>query len=85
MRRLLGVILFGGLLAGCAAPAPLLLSGDAQTIEFGYATDPSVTLRPARLHCAAYERVPRLLQAQNNVAYYACVRPAPGAVPAAGS
>jgi hypothetical protein len=81
MRKLASAILLGGLLAGCAAPEPMLFSGDAQTIEFAYATDPAATLRAARLHCAAYERVPRLLQAQNNIAYYACVRPARGAAP----
>lgn len=85
MKRVASVILLCGLLAGCTEPEPLLTSGDAQTIEFAYATDPAATLRAARLHCAAYERVPRLLQAQNNIAYYACVRPAPGAGPGAGS
>ena len=85
MRRLPGLILCAVLLAGCAAPQPLLLSGDATSIDIAYGSDPAATLRVAKLHCAAFERVPRLLQAQNNVAYYACVPPPPVARPATGS
>jgi hypothetical protein len=85
MSRLVALILCGGVLAGCVEPKPILLSGDAETIEIGYATDPDATLRVARLHCAAYQRVPRLLQAQNNIAYYTCIRPPRSAGPGAGS
>jgi hypothetical protein len=63
------------LCTGCTGPKPFLLNGDAKSAEVGYAMDPSVTLSVARLHCAEYERLPRLLQAQDNIAYYECVRP----------
>ncbi len=75
MNRIAAVLLCGGLLAGCSDPQPFLIDGDAKSAEVGYGTDPAATLRVAQLHCAEYERVPRLLQAQNNVAYYQCIRP----------
>jgi hypothetical protein len=68
------LLLCGGLLAGCSASKPFLIDGDAKSAEIGYGMDPAATLRIAQLHCAEYERVPRLLQAQNNVAYYECIR-----------
>ena len=75
MSRLLALILCGGLSAGCGGPKPFLLSGDAKRAEVGYAADPATTLPLAKAHCAAYERVPRLLQAQENIAYYECYKP----------
>jgi hypothetical protein len=75
MRRLAALILAGGLVAGCEEPKPFLLNGDAKGAEIDYATDPAATLPVAKLHCAEYERVPRLLQTQDNVAYYECIRP----------
>jgi hypothetical protein len=69
------VILCGGVLAGCSGPRPFLLSGDANGAEIAYATDLATTLPLAKAHCAAYERVPRLLQAQENIAYYECHKP----------
>jgi hypothetical protein len=75
MRRLAALILLGGLMFGCTEPRPFLLDGDAKGAEIGYATDLAATLPVAKLHCAEYERVPRLLQAQDNIAYYECRRP----------
>ena len=76
MSRFLALLLGGSLLAGCGGgPKPFLLSGDAQRAEIGYAEDPATTLPLAKAHCAAYERQPRLLQAQQNIAYYQCYRP----------
>jgi hypothetical protein len=75
MSRLFAVILCGSLVAGCAGPKPFVLGGGATGAEIGYAMDPATTLPAAKLHCAGYERVPRLLQAQDNVAYYECIRP----------
>jgi hypothetical protein len=75
VRRIAALLLCPGLLAGCAAPKPFLLDGDWKSAEVGYAMDPAATLRIAKLHCAEYERIPRLLQAQANIAYYECIRP----------
>ena len=75
MIRLFAVILCGSLLAGCGGPKPFLLNGDAKSAEIGYGSDPTTTLALARLHCAAYEKVPRLLQTQENIAYYECYKP----------
>jgi hypothetical protein len=75
MIRLFAVILCGGLIAACNGPKPFLLSGDAKGAEIGFASDPTTTLPLAKVHCAAYERVPRLLQAQQNIAYYQCYKP----------
>jgi len=75
MSRFLALILCGSLSAGCSGAKPFLLSGDAKGAEVGYAEDPASTLPLAKAHCAAYERVPRLLQAQANIAYYQCYQP----------
>ena len=75
MSRLLALILCGSLSAGCSGPKAFLLSGDAKRAEVGYGADPATTLPLAKAHCAAYERQPRLLQAQQNIAYYQCYRP----------
>jgi hypothetical protein len=75
MSRILALILCGSLSAGCSSAKPFVLSGDAERVEIGYATDPTATLPLAKAHCAAYERVPRLLQAQQDIAYYQCYKP----------
>jgi hypothetical protein len=75
MSRIPALILCGGLCAGCASPRPFVLDADAERVEIGYAFDPAPTLPLARTYCAAYERVPRLLQVQQNIAYYQCYKP----------
>lgn len=78
MSRLLAALLpFCCLAAACATikPKPYLLTGDAESAEVGFAGDPVTTLPLARAHCAAYEKAPRLLQTQENIAYYQCYRP----------
>jgi hypothetical protein len=79
MKRLSILGLIGGWIVamtpGCAGPRPFLLQGDANSAEVGYGGDPATTAEVARQHCARYERVARLSQTQENVAYYLCVRP----------
>jgi hypothetical protein len=75
MSRLAAALFCASLVGGCAEPTPFLLNGDAKSAEVGYGMDASATLPVAKLHCAEYERVPRLLQAQDNIAYYECIRP----------
>ena len=75
MSRFLALILSGSLTTGCSGPKAFLLSGDAKRAEVGYGADPATTLPLAKAHCAAYERVPRLLEAQENIATYECYKP----------
>ena len=73
--RMLFVILAGGAMAGCAGK-PYLASGDANSAAVGYGgNDPAVATAVAKDACARYERVPRFLNAQENVAYFACEPP----------
>ena len=73
--RMLCVILVGGAAAGCAGK-PYLASGDANSAAVGYGgNDPAVATAVAKDACARYERVPRFLNAQENVAYFACEHP----------
>jgi len=74
-RRILFPILIGGLAAACTGPKPFLLEGDANSAQVGYSGDAESTTAVARQHCARYERIPRLLEAQENVAFFDCVRP----------
>jgi hypothetical protein len=72
---MLCVILAGGAAAGCAGK-PYLSSGDANSAAVGYSgNDPAVATAVAKDACARYERVPRFLNAQENVAYFACEHP----------
>ena len=73
--RVLCVILAGWVAAGCAGK-PYLTSGDANSAAVGYSgNDPAVATAVAKDACARYERVPRFLNAQENVAYFACEPP----------
>lgn len=74
MKTLFALGLIGAVLLGCSG-RPFLLHGDADSADVGYGSDPAETLPIAKAHCARYERVPRLLQTQENVAYYECARP----------
>jgi hypothetical protein len=72
---MLFVILAGGAAIGCAGK-PYLASGDSNSAAVGYGgNDPAVATAVARDACARYERVPRFLNAQENIAYFACEPP----------
>jgi hypothetical protein len=73
--RMVWLILVGGAAAGCGG-MPYLSSGDANSAAVGYSgDDPAVATAVAKDACARYERVPRFLSAQENVAYFACEHP----------
>jgi len=61
-------------LGACTGPRPFLLQGDANSVEVGYSGDVDSTLPIARRHCARFERVPRLVEAGIDVAYFNCIR-----------
>jgi hypothetical protein len=70
--RMVCLILAGGAAAGCGGQA-YLSSGDPNSAAVGYSgNDPAVATAVAKDACARYERVPRFLSAQENVAYFAC-------------
>jgi hypothetical protein len=75
MSRPMALFLLGCAMTGCSLPQPYLLYGNANAATVGYASDPAATLPIAKAFCAGYGRVPRLLQAQQNYAYYECHKP----------
>jgi hypothetical protein len=63
-------------LGGCATSlAPVLMHGDADSVEIAYAGNLDATTPVARRHCAQYERVAQFLSATIDKAYFDCVRP----------
>jgi hypothetical protein len=61
--------------AGCIGEKPFLLQGDANSAQVGFSGDVEGATLVAKQHCAQYERVPRFLEAEENIAYFDCVRP----------
>jgi hypothetical protein len=51
------------------------LQGDAGSAQVGYGGDVEAATLVAKKHCAQYERVPRFLDAQENIAFFDCVKP----------
>jgi hypothetical protein len=68
-------LLFGALGSACTGPKPFLLQGNASSAQVGYSGDIEGATLVARQHCAQYERLPHFLEAQENVAFFDCVRP----------
>jgi len=74
-RLLFFALLFGALGSACTGPKPFLLQGNASSAQVGYSGDIEGATLVARQHCAQYERVPHFLEAEENVAFFDCVRP----------
>jgi hypothetical protein len=64
-------------LSGCTAPQPLILNGDANSVEVTYAGNAASALPVARQHCARYERIPRLVNTGSDFAIFDCVAARP--------
>jgi hypothetical protein len=64
-------LIVAGAVIGCAEK-PFLSNGDATSAAVGYGGDLADATAVARQHCARYERVPRFLDAEENIAYFAC-------------
>ncbi|MBV8889000.1 MAG: hypothetical protein JO305_04960 [Alphaproteobacteria bacterium] len=62
-----------GLDSGCLPVQPWLRQGDANSAEIGYAGDLQGATRIAGQHCAAYERVARLVRTDLDFAYFDCL------------
>jgi hypothetical protein len=73
--RIIIAVLATSLSSACAGPKPFLLQGDARAAQVGFTGDIDSATLVAKQHCAQYERVPRFLEAEENVAFFDCVRP----------
>ena len=74
-RRIYPLILVGSLSAACAGGQPFLLQGDANSAQVGYSGNLEAATLVARQHCTQFERVPQFLEAEENIAFFDCVRP----------
>jgi hypothetical protein len=61
--------------AGGCAERPYLSAGNANAAEVGFSGDLAAATEVAREHCARYEKIPRFLDASENIAYFACEHP----------
>jgi len=75
VRQIAFVIMAAVVSAACSGSKPFLLQGDANSAQVGYSGSMESATLVAKHHCAQYERVPRFLDAEANVAYFECVRP----------
>ena len=74
--RLLVLAATSGLAAGCVGSGPVLLQGDASSAEVAYReADIAPAAAVARQHCAGFEKVPHLIDTQQNIAFFDCVKP----------
>jgi hypothetical protein len=73
-RRLCVLLAIGGLITGCLQEKPILLQGNATSAQVGFSRDIEAATAVARRHCAQYERVPRFVEAEENVAFFDCVQ-----------
>lgn len=73
--RCAGSLLLAALVATCSAPVPILLQGNANSVEVGYSGNLAAAARVARRDCARYQRVPRFQGADLDTADFACVKP----------
>ncbi len=60
---------------GCAGPKPFIRESSPSSVEISHAGDLQGATVLARQHCAAYEKVPRLMQSGTDVAIFDCVPP----------
>lgn len=74
-RQIYPLVIAASIIAACSGPKPFLLQGDADSAQVGYGGDVEAATLVAKKHCAQYERVPRFLDAQENIAFFDCVRP----------
>jgi hypothetical protein len=74
-RRGFFMIFLWVLAPACVGPKPFLLQGDAGSAQVGYSGTIDDATPVARQHCARYERVPRFVEAGENIAFFDCVPP----------
>jgi hypothetical protein len=74
-RGIFLVFLAGSLSAACTGGQPFLLQGDANSAQVGYSGNLDAAALVARRHCTQFERVPQFLEAEENIAFFDCVKP----------
>jgi hypothetical protein len=72
MKGAYAALCIGALLAGCLEQHSFVRSGDATSAEIMYSGNIAEALPIAKQHCAAYGRVPRLVDTSPDIAYFAC-------------
>ena len=60
-------------LSGCSGAHPFVREGDANSVEVTFSGNVANALPVAREHCARYERVPRRVAAEADLAIFDCV------------
>ncbi|HVC55274.1 MAG TPA: hypothetical protein VND95_04925 [Stellaceae bacterium] len=63
----------GSTLAGCGGPHAFVKDGDQKSVDVAYSGDVATALPLARQHCAAFNRVPHLVDRSPYVAYFDCL------------
>jgi hypothetical protein len=63
------------LLAGCFNTRAFIREGNANSVEIGFPGDLSDAWPLARKHCAQFEKVPKLLEADEETALFDCRKP----------
>ena len=71
MKGVVALLLFLPLL-GCLERSAFLRDGNASSARIMYSGDIASALPVAKQHCAAYGRVPRLVDTAPDIAYVAC-------------
>jgi hypothetical protein len=67
------LVLAGATFSGCTEPHPFVRAGNANSVEVVYGGDVANALPAARQHCAQFERIPRLVNAGEDIAVFDCV------------
>jgi hypothetical protein len=74
-RQIALLLVVGGLGIACSGAKPFLLQGNASSAQVGYSGNLNGATLVAKQHCAQFERVPRFVEAEENIAFFDCVRP----------
>ena len=61
-------------LFGCSDPQPVILHGDANSVEVSYSRSAASAEPLARRHCSQFEKVPRFISADAEIVLFDCVR-----------
>ena len=60
-------------LMGCAGPQPFVRDGDPNSVQIVYYGDVASAMPLARKHCGQFERRPRLVSRDTEVALFDCI------------
>ena len=63
-----------GALSGCATPQPVILHGNANSVEISHVSSAAGAEPLARRHCSQFEKVPRFISSDGEIVLYDCIR-----------